>query len=318
MDYFFIIAVAFIIVFLITPNIRYAALKFYVIDKVGHRKIHKKLVTKLGGLAIYLGFLGGIFTLVVFDLLFFKINFYPLTSLLIASSLMLILGIYDDFQGSGAWIKFSIQVIVSLLVIKSGFILESVFIPGFIDLKLGIFSIPVTLFWLVGITNAANLIDGLDGLAAGIIGIALSFIAIFGLILNDNFIICIALALSAASLSFLKYNFFPAKIFMGDTGSLFLGLVIACLAIYRPSTHSGNPYFIPTVIVFFLPILDTALAMARRLLRKQNIFSGDSSHIHHYFLKRGFSQAQTVMRFYLMTFVLGVMALFVLFMSIPR
>ena len=311
MDYFFIIAVAFIIVFLITPNIRYAALKFYAIDKVGHRKIHKKLVTKLGGLAIYLGFLGGMFTLVIFDLGFFKTNFYPVTSLLIGSTLMLILGIYDDFQGSGAWVKFAIQVVVSLLIIKSGFIITNIFLPGLIDFKLGVFSIPVTLFWLVGITNAVNLIDGLDGLAAGVIGIALFFMSIFGLILKDNFTVCISLALSAASFSFLKYNFYPAKIFMGDTGSLFLGLVIACLAIYQPSAHSSSPYFIPTIIVLFIPILDTFLAMARRLLRKQNIFLGDSSHIHHYFLKHGFNQAQTVARFYLMTFVLGIISLLV-------
>lgn len=318
MNYFFIIAVSFIIVFLITPNIRYTALKFYAIDKVGHRKIHKKLVTKLGGLAIYLGFLGGIFTLFIFDLSFFKINFYAFTSLLIGATLMLILGIYDDFQGSGAWIKFTIQAIVSLLVIRSGFILTNVFVPGLINLKFGIFSIPITLFWLVGITNAANLIDGLDGLAAGLIGIALLFISIFGLILKDNFTVCISLALSAASFSFLRYNFYPAKIFMGDTGSLFLGLVIACLGVFNPSSHRNNFYFVPTAIVFFIPILDTFLAMARRLLRKQSIFSGDSSHIHHFFMKLGYNQAQTVIRFYLMTFVLGLISLVVLFVSVLK
>ncbi len=310
-DYLFIVAVSFIIVFLITPNIRYIALKFYAIDKIGKRKIHKKIVTKLGGLAIYLGFLGGIFILVIFDLIFFKINFYPFTSLLICSSLMLILGIYDDFQGSDAWIKFAIQTIIALFVIKSGFVLASISLPGLVDFKLGVFSIPVTLFWIVGIVNAVNLIDGLDGLAAGVVGIALVFISIFGLILKDNFIVCVSLALSAACFSFLKYNFFPAKIFMGDTGSLFLGLVIACLGIYKPLSHSNSPYFIPTIIVLFLPILDTFLAMARRLLRKQNVFSGDSSHMHHYFLKHGFNQAQTALRFYLMTFILGVISLFV-------
>lgn len=310
---FFIIAISFIIVFLITPNIRYVSLKFDAIDKVNHRKIHKKLVTKLGGLAIYLGFLGGIFTVMLFNPGFFRINFSLFLTLLIGSALMLILGIYDDLQGSSALLKFTIQIIISFLIIKSGFLLKGIFVPGLINIEFGVFSIPLTLLWLVGITNAVNLIDGLDGLAAGVIGIALVFISISGLILKDNFIIYLSLALSGANFAFLRYNFYPAKIFMGDTGSLFLGLIVACLGIYQSPSHLINPYFIPTAIVLFLPILDTTFAMVRRVLRKQNIFSGDSSHIHHYFIKKGFNQAQTVAIFYLMTFILGIISLFVLF-----
>lgn len=311
-NYFFVISISFIIVFLITPSIRYLALKFYVIDKVNKRKIHKKVVTKLGGLAIYLGFIGSLFTIVIFDPNFFTGNFTLLMSLLIGSTLILILGIYDDFQGSGPILKFIVQLIISSLIIKSGFLLKSIFIGGLIRIELGAFSIPLTLLWLVGIINAVNLIDGLDGLASGISGIILFFTFIFGLILKDNFIIYVSLALTGACLAFLKYNFYPAKIFMGDTGSLFLGLTIASLAIYQPFAHPGNPYFIPILILLFLPILDTTCAIGRRILRKKSIFSGDSSHIHHYLMKIGFNQAQTVARFYLMTFVLGIIALLTL------
>jgi len=196
---------------------------------------------------------------------------------------------------------------------KVGFILKGIVVPGVINIQFGIFSIPITMLWIVGIVNAINLIDGLDGLAAGIVGIASLFIFIFGLVLKDIFSIYISLTLTGASFAFLKYNFYPAKIFMGDTGSLFLGLVIACLGIYQPPSHLTNPYFIPVSILLFLPILDTNFAIIRRILRKQSIFSGDSSHIHHYFIKRGFNQIQTVIGFYVMTFILGAISLSVLF-----
>jgi len=313
MNSFFLIALSFIIVYLITPNIRYLALRFSVIDKVNKRKIHKKIIAKLGGLGIYLGFLGAILTLAILNPQFLKANFNSIATVLISSTLMLMLGIYDDFQGSGALLKFVIQIIISLLVIKSGFILTGIFIGDLVSFKFGIFSIPLTLLWLVGVTNAVNLMDGLDGLASGLVGIALCFFFVFGLILGDKFVPYVSLSLAGACFAFLKYNFFPAKIFMGDSGSLFLGLTLACLSIYQPpSSDKINPYFIPAAILLFMPLLDTAFAIIRRLLRKKNIFSGDSSHIHHYFLKKGFSQPQTTVRFYLITFGFGIISLFLL------
>lgn len=311
--YFFILAISLIIVYLVTPNIRYIALKFYVIDKVNHRKIHKKVVTKLGGLAIYAGFLGGLFIILLFDINFFRTNFYPLAGLLICSFLMLLLGFYDDFQGSGALQKFIIQIIIAGLVIKSDFVLKGVSLPGLIDIKFGMFSIPLTIFWLVGITNSINLIDGLDGLAAGLSGIAASIIFLCGLITGDIFISYVSLALAGACFAFLRYNFYPAKIFMGDTGSLFLGLVIGMLALYRNNSEfSTNIYFLPVICVLLIPIIDTVLAIFRRLSRRQHIFKGDSSHLHHYFIKKGLSQSNTVVRFYLATCALGIVSLLIL------
>lgn len=310
MIYFFIVAISYIIGYLITPNIRHTALKFYVIDKANHRKIHRKIVTKLGGLAIYLGFLGGVVTVLFFDLVFLRTYFVPLAAIVMTSSLILILGIYDDFQGSSAVTKLLIQSIVASLLIKSGFLLTGISIPNFIQIQFGVLSVPLTIVWLVGVTNAINLIDGLDGLAAGICIIALAFICTFGFIWHHDFITFLSLAILGSCMAFLKYNFYPAKIFMGDTGSLFLGMIIASLAIYRPNPgSSNNPYFIPTIFLLILPITDTLFAIVRRLLRKQHIFRGDSSHIHHYFLKLGFNQPQIVKRFYFFTFVSGLIAL---------
>lgn len=316
MNYFLITAISFIIVFLITPNIRYLALKFYVIDKVNKRKIHTKVVTKLGGLAIFLGFLGGLFCVVILDPGFFRSHYAVVLGLLIGVSLVLILGVYDDFQGSSATLKIIIQIIISLLIIKSGFLLKTIFIPNLINFELGIFSIPATLLWLVGVINAVNLIDGLDGLAAGTIGIVSFFIFIFGLILGDNLIIYVSLALAGACFAFLRYNFHPAKIFMGDTGSLFLGLIVACLGIYQPASNLNNPYFIPIVILLLLPIIDTTLAVVRRILRKKSVFSGDASHIHHYLVKCGLNQVQVAIRLYLVTFFFGFISFWIFMLEV--
>ena len=311
MIYFFVLAVSFIIVYLITPNIRYLGLKFSVVDGKNHRKIHKKVITKLGGLAIYFGFLGGMIIVAVFNPVFFRVHILQIMGLIICASLILILGIYDDFQGSNAITKLFIQITVALVLIKIGFKLEKIYIPGLIDLNLGILSVPLTMLWLIGITNAINLIDGLDGLASGIIVIVSAFLCLYGFLFKQFFIVYTSLALIGANLAFLKYNFFPAKIFMGDTGSLFLGFIIGSLAIYRPGTEDlNNLLFLPSVIILILPIIDTFMAVIRRLARKQKIFTGDFSHLHHYYIKLGFSQIQTVTRFYLITIFLGCVSLF--------
>ena len=166
--------------------------------------------------------------------------------------------------------------------------------------------------------HAINLIDGLDGLASGIVAITSFFFCLYGAFFNNKFVIFISLALLGANLAFLKYNFYPAKIFMGDTGSLFLGYVIASLAIHRGNPQNlDSPFFIPALILLSLPLMDTALAILRRVSRGQHIFRGDFSHIHHYYIKMGFTQPQVVERFCFITFCLGAISLFVL-SCLPR
>ena len=314
MVYFFIFTISFITVYLSTPSIRYVALNFSVLDKKNHRKIHKKLIAKLGGLAIYLGFLAGLAILAVFNLPFFRSQFLEISGLVICSTVILMLGIYDDFQGSSAFIKFFIQITLALVLIHIGFRIERIFIPGLISIDTGSLSLPLTVLWLVGMTNAINLIDGLDGLASGIIAIGSLFFFMYGVFLKEDFIIFTSLALLGATLAFLRYNFYPARIFMGDTGSLFLGFLIASLAIYRSDPTSQNNLFLPpAIVVLFLPILDTVLAILRRLLRRQYVFAGDSSHIHHYYVKLGVSHSQVVKWFYLVTIFLGIASLSIIY-----
>src|SRR3989338_3260560 len=158
MTYLFIFAISFMTVYLVTPNIRYIALRTSAIDKKNHRKIHTRITAQLGGLAIYLGMLVGLTIVVIFDPLFFKANFQYILGFGICSTLTLLLGIYDDFQGSGALFKFLVQIIIASLFIKIGFRLERISIPGFIDIGLGLFSVPLTVLCVVGVINAINLI----------------------------------------------------------------------------------------------------------------------------------------------------------------
>jgi UDP-GlcNAc:undecaprenyl-phosphate GlcNAc-1-phosphate transferase len=311
MTYLFIIIVSFMIVYLITPSIRYLALKFYAIETKNHRKIHtKKVITKLGGVAIYLGFLGGLSSIFFFDPILLRTYFSQIVGLCFCSTLILLLGIYDDFQGSNASTKLIVQTVVSCLLIKVGFRLESIFIPGIGNWPLGPLSVPFTIFWLVGVINAVNLIDGLDGLAAGVVAIGVLFLGLQGFLLGQKFVVFVALAVLGGSLAFLKYNFYPAKIFMGDSGSLFLGFVVGSISIYgAPGGRAGSPYFLLAIFVLFLPILDTILAIIRRVSRRKPIFSSDSSHIHHYCLKKGLTQIQAVVCFYVVTFILGLVCI---------
>ncbi|MDD5617549.1 MAG: MraY family glycosyltransferase, partial [Candidatus Omnitrophica bacterium] len=287
MLYLLIIIVSFMVVYLSIPNIRYVALRFFVIDKKNDRKIHNKLITKMGGLGIYLGFIAGLAIITIFDLGILKINIQEISGIIICATLMLLLGIYDDLNGSNAVTKLTVQIIIALLFIKMGFKIERIYIANFIDLRLGIFSIPVTVLWISGITNAINLIDGLDGLAAGIVAINSLFFCLFGIIIKNNFIIFTSLSLLGANLAFLYYNFYPAKIFMGDTGSLFLGFIIACMAIYKTEVINNNSLLVPSILILFLPILDMILAIVRRISRRKNVFKGDATHIHHYCIKLG-------------------------------
>jgi len=313
---FFIFSISFITTFLITPTIRYAGLKFYAIDKRGQRKIHTKVITKLGGIAIYCGFISGLIIFTILDFNLLNKSLITLAGLVLCSTLMLILGVYDDFQNSRPIKKLLMQIIIALLLVRVGFVLDRVLLPGIIDIKLDKLAVPISVIWLVGISNAINLTDGLDGLAAGIVAIISLFFCFQAFIFQDHFILYISLSLMGASMAFLRYNFYPSKIFMGDTGSLFLGFIVGSIAIYNPHvrTNLTNPYFIPALITLTLPIIDVIFSIARRVLRKQNIFIGDFCHIHHYYIKLGFTQAQTAIRFYIMTFFLGSVSLIITYL----
>jgi len=306
--------------FLITPLIERLAHKYKILDMPSERKIHKSPVPLLGGISIFIGFNAAIFLgfLLHNEYLanFVRTKWIPI---LIPEIIILFIGVYDDIKKVRAFQKFLFQVMAGSLVVIFGFgihIIKNPFTGNIMDL--GGWSIPVTILWVVGITNALNLIDGLDGLAAGI-----SFIvcfAVFGIayIYQNVDIALVSLTLAGSILGFLKYNFHPARIFLGDSGSLLLGFLLSVLSI--EGAHKGAIIIavLAPLLVLGLPIMDTVLSMIRRILRpirfgepangrrpglksilrKLSIFTADDDHIHHRLLKLGFSQRKAVVLLY--------------------
>jgi UDP-GlcNAc:undecaprenyl-phosphate GlcNAc-1-phosphate transferase len=261
-------------------------------DASDMRKVHNGAIPRLGGvgiyLAFYLPFLGFLFYHNrVSNFLFSDMRQF--LGLLICSTIILGLGIYDDIKGANARKKLIVQTITAIILFSFGFEIRSVSNPFGGSIYLGWLSLPVTVFWLVGLSNAFNLIDGIDGLASGVAFFATSTLLAVALFLGNILPSLFTAALAGATLGFLRYNFNPARIFMGDSGSLFLGFTIAAISIHGSAkAHAAVAILIP-IVALGLPIIDTLLAMARRLYRGLPIPTADREHIHHKLIKHGFS-----------------------------
>lgn len=309
MSYIIVFLASACVAYLITPTIRFIALKFAVIDYKGIRKVHNRVVARFGGLSLYVGFIFAMVLAFILEPTMGKLSLIMIFNVLLASTLVLLLGIYDDVKGANAATKFIIQLLAALIVVKAGFVIKILSIPFGNSLKLGIFSIPFTILWLVAVTNAINLIDGLDGLAAGIVAINSLALAMVYFFSGQTLPMFFALALTGACLGFLPYNYSPAKIFMGDTGSLFLGFSIATLSIftcYKSLTAIG--LLIP-MLGLAVPIVDTGLAFLRRILRGDSPFKADKQHIHHWLLKHKFTGEQTVWVLWIATVIFNIIAI---------
>lgn len=302
---------AFLCSLFLTPIVRMLALKIGAIDKFELRKVHtKRIIVRLGGIAIFLSF----YLAVLFSALrgyspFLKNSLF-LSGMFFSSFIILLLGVFDDLRGADAKLKFFVQVIAAIIILIYG-IKISLFTNPFSSgqsLGIGIWGIPLTIFWVIFITNSLNLLDGLDGLAAGISCIILITMFCIAAYQKDYLIMALSISLVGATLGFLRYNFNPAKIFMGDTGSLFLGFTLAVLSI-KGSHKSATTValFIP-IITMGLPIIDTLLAISRRIWNGKNIFRADDEHIHHRLIKIGLSQKRAVLVLYGVSLLLGAAA----------
>ncbi|MEH7504231.1 MraY family glycosyltransferase [Neobacillus drentensis] len=281
---------ALVTVLIITPFVIKFAIWFGAIDKPNARKVHEKLMPRLGGLAIFIGVIAGYLAGGLYDQ---KINTISVGALLI-----IIIGIFDDKYELSAKTKFAGQLLVAFLILASGLKIELVTIPYVGSYELGFWSYPVTIFWIVAITNAINLIDGLDGLSAGVSGIGIATIAIMALLAGKVLIFTLSLILLGSIIGFLFYNFHPAKIFMGDTGALFLGYsisILSLLGLYKSVTLFS---FLVPVIILGVPIFDTTFAIIRRIVNKKPISAPDKSHLHHRLLALGLSHRNTVLAIY--------------------
>lgn len=263
-----------------------------LVDVPNERKIHKVPISRLGGIAIWSS------TMLTFLFLVF-LSYYPygslLSGILLGSTLMFLLGLIDDIYNLNAKFKLFIQIAIATLVYLLGVKIDTIFNPFGGVFELGVLSYPITMLWIVGISNAVNFIDGVDGLAGSVItvnSITLGIIAV-AMVPASPMAALIAFILAGSVLAFLTYNFNPAKIFMGDSGALFSGFLLATLSITGVMKAAALAIILPFVVLA-VPIIDLTFSSLRRISKGKSPFVADAEHIHHKLLKAGFSQKKTV------------------------
>ena len=282
-------------------------------DMPNSRKIHTKPIPRMGGIAIFLGFILSLITLELLQNGFLTSVSNSWMGIIIGSTLMFFVGIRDDLKPIKARTKLLWQILAALIAYSMGVridFISNLIMGGMIMLPWWL-SMMVTVFWLVGITNTINLIDGLDGLAAGVATIAGFTLFIIALQKGQIFSALLAITLAGGTLGFLRYNFNPAKIFMGDSGSLFLGFTLAALSVTGVLKVAATVALFIPILILGVPILDTAMAILRRILRKRSIFQPDKSHLHHKLLKFGLSQRRAVIFIYGLSALLAGIALYI-------
>lgn len=307
-----VMGLAFGIAFLLTPGVIKLAPKWGAVDRPNFRKVHNRTMPRMGGLAIYLSF--------VLTLLFTQpLNDTRLIGLLIGSTLIVLVGLADDIWNLSPRLKLCGQILAALVLVVMGIEVQYITNPlsgGLVSL--GFLAAPLTVLWLVGVTNAVNLIDGLDGLAAGVSIVAATTLAIVGWRAGQIGIAVWALILAGGTLGFLRYNFYPARLFMGDSGAMFLGFNLAALSLLSFTKSTTAFSLIIPFIILGIPILDTLCAIIRRSVAGQPIFQADKEHLHHRLLELGLSHRKTVLIIYALSATFSLSAIALTYFSRPE
>lgn len=297
--------VAAVVALIATPVVRSLAFKIGAVDVPrDSRRMHDHPIPRMGGLAIFFGFILSV------------LLFLPLTTqlrgMLLGAVVIVILGIFDDIYALSAKLKFAVQIGAALIAVLMGNQIDYLSNPNIFSSDpywhLGVLSIPISVLWIVAITNAVNLIDGLDGLACGVSTISSMTMLVIALTVAEAQVAILMAALAGACIGFLPYNLNPAKIFMGDTGSTFLGFVLATVSIQGLFKSYAIISFAVPFLMLGLPIFDTAFAIIRRLAKGQSPMTPDRGHIHHRLIDMGFSQKQAVATLYVISAILGLSA----------
>ena len=296
---------AMVVSFLMSPLVKSFAYKIGAIDvPKDNRRMHKKPTPRLGGLAIFLGFMFSILIFVSID--------RQLRGILLGAVIIVVLGVVDDITPLRAGFKFLVQIVAALVAVYHGVLVEILSNPNVFSSEpywyLGWASIPITVLWIVGITNSVNLIDGLDGLANGVSTISAITMLVIALLVSEGQTALIMAALVGACLGFMPFNKNPAQMFMGDTGSTFLGYVLATVSIQGLFKYYAIISFAVPFLILGLPMFDTLFAIVRRLAHGQNPMSPDRGHIHHRLIDMGLNQKQAVAALYVVSSILGLSA----------
>lgn len=294
-----------VISFAATPAVKRMAYKIGAVDvpKDG-RRMHDHPIPRLGGLAIALAF-------ILTTLLTVRLD-RQMQGILLGGIVILVLGVLDDSLSLPALPKFIVQIIAAIIAVAHGCTIQFVTNPFSSQIgdciDLGVLAIPMTIIWIVMLTNAVNFIDGLDGLAVGVSGISAATILVIALLVAEDGVAVIMAALLGACLGFIPFNKNPAKIFMGDTGATFLGFILATMSVQGMFKLYAIISFVVPFLILGIPIFDICFAVLRRLIRHQNPMAADRGHIHHRLIDMGFSQKQTVAITYTLTGILGLAA----------
>jgi len=301
---------------ILTRIARNLAVKYQIGDIPNVRKVHQKFMPYLGGVAIVLSVsIGTVVSVFLVPIIAGKVpsHYYILG---IACTFITLVGLYDDLKGLKFSTKFYCQIIAAILVVIGGFHFDTIYLPVLGNIHLGIFSFVFTLLWIVFITNAMNLLDGLDGLAAGVATIIFLFFAIIALQSGRTLVALVNILLIFANLGFLKYNFHPASIFMGDAGSLFLGFSISVISLEIGRIDDTNTLnVIVPLTVLAVPALDTLIAFFRRAGKRMHPFMADKEHIHHRLMTIGFSHKNAVKIIYFFSIMAGIMGFSFLYLN---
>ena len=303
----------------LTPIVTRAAVAWGLFDAPhGDRRVHTEPLPRVGGVAVFGAVAAGMVVMAgasITGLEWLGQSSSFLSGLLFGSGIIFATGLIDDLRGLRPGVKLVAQVIAALMVYAYGFRIDVITLGASFELHLGWAALPLTVFWIVGVTNAFNLIDGLDGLATGMAVIALATTVLVAAALGNVQVMFLSIALIGALIGFLRYNFSPAQIFLGDSGSLFVGFMLAVLTVHG----SGAPGALALVPFFALavPLIDTVLAMLRRWLRGVPLSQADGRHIHHRLLAMGLSHRHAVIVLYIVAVFLALVGLSLAFAPPP-
>jgi UDP-GlcNAc:undecaprenyl-phosphate GlcNAc-1-phosphate transferase len=286
--------------------IRRFCIKHNLLDYPGERKIHKNPTPRLGGAALFLAINLGLWIALVWEGSILSSDLKYLLGFLLGGIVIFSLGIYDDVKGLRVRWKIVFQSLAILILMLFGLRISILYIPFFKAVDLGIFSFPITFTWCLVIINALNLIDGLDGLASGLSVITSLTLLGVGIVLGVELISFITLAVMGACLGFLRYNYPPARIFMGDSGSLYLGYVFASVGVICPiKSYTAMAMFVP-LLALGIPIFETFFSFFRRTLNNKRFYHADKRHLFHFMLEKGLSQKLTIWIFYAISIILSI------------
>lgn len=302
-----LIAITMIVSLILTPVVIMISKRLDLVDKPNFRKVHTRPISVMGGTVILFSFLIGIWIS------------HPIETevkpLVIGTVMMYLVGLIDDIYDLKPYIKLAGQVAAALVVAFYGITIDFISLPMGATLHFGFLSVPITVIWIVAITNAINLIDGLDGLASGVSTFGLMTIGFIAILQGNIFITMICCVLAGALIGFLFYNFHPAKIFLGDSGALMIGFIISFLSLLGFKNITIIALFFP-IVILAVPFIDTLFAMIRRVKKGQHIMQADKSHLHHRILALGYTHRQTVLLIYSISILFSLSSI-ILYVSPP-